>query len=163
MNKAGSDIAMARVETEKLAVELAPVVTAEGCRLVDVEYKPGCAGALARLYIDKEEGSVTVDDCARVSQQVALVLEARFDIPGSYTLEVSSPGLTRPLKKPDDYRQCEGKLALVTVRSSAGHSGKLLGTIEKAGETSAFISTRPDGDLVEIPYHDIAKARLEIE
>jgi len=155
---------MTDVDVERLAPLLEPAVAAEGCELVDIERAGAGRNTVLRLYIDRE-GGVTVEDCARVSRQVELVLEAEEAIEGSYTLEVSSPGLTRPLKKLKDYRMAVGKLALLRLRRPVGSraSGKITGLIRAAGEKAVTLEIRETGERLEIPYTDIARANLEIE
>ena len=81
---------------------LEPAVTALGCELVGIEYRPNGAQSLLRVYIDRPDG-VTVDDCSAVSYQVSGLLDVEDPVPGHYTLEVSSPGLDRPLFQAHDF------------------------------------------------------------
>ena len=74
-----------------------PILSNEGMELVEIEYRREARGWVLRLYIDKE-GGVTLDDCTRISQEVGRSLDVEDFILIPYTLEVSSPGLTRPLK-----------------------------------------------------------------
>lgn len=151
---------MIKVEIDRLKAELGPVVQAEGCELVDIE----TAGKVLRLFIDKE-GGVTVEDCARVSHQVELALEVEEAMEGPYTLEVSSPGLTRPLKKPEDYKRAVGKLAVITFKRPQEGMKRIkeLVTIESAGGESVELRLKDTDQKFEILYSEIAKARLEIE
>jgi len=147
---------------EKLSAALGSVAQAEGCRLEEIEIVGRGGRPILRMYIDKE-GGVTVEDCARVSRQAELVIEAENLMEGSYLLEVSSPGLTRPLKKPADFGRARGKLAALTLRGEVdGLSGTVAGIIENAGET--YLTFKPSsGQPVELPYERIARARLELE
>ena len=86
------------------------IVAARGFELVDVELKRDRAGTLVRLYVDKE-GGIGLDDLQSVSDEVSAVLDAEDPIQGSYTLEVSSPGLDRSLRGEADYRRFTGRLA----------------------------------------------------
>lgn len=151
---------MINVEIDRLKAELGPVVRAEGCELVEVE----TAGKVLRLFIDRE-GGVTVEDCARVSRQVELALEVEEAMQGPYTLEVSSPGLTRPLKKPEDYERAVGKLAVITFKRPQEGMKRIkeLVTIESAGGESVKLSLKDTGQIFDVSYSEIAKARLEIE
>ncbi|MBI4827309.1 MAG: ribosome maturation factor RimP [Nitrospinae bacterium] len=147
---------------EKLSAALAAVAQAEGCRLEEIEIAGRGGKPILRVYIDKQ-GGVTVEDCARVSRQAELVIEAENLMEGSYLLEVSSPGLTRPLKKPADFRRAQGKLAALTLRGEVGGlTGTVTGVIESAGEISVTFRP-PSGEPVEIPHERIARARLELE
>ncbi|RPJ40902.1 MAG: ribosome maturation factor, partial [Deltaproteobacteria bacterium] len=84
--------------------------------LVDVEYQRESPGWVLRLYLGRE-GGVTIDDCAEVSREVGTILEVRDLIPNPYILEVSSPGLTRPLKKLEDFQKYRN--ALVKIKTFA--------------------------------------------
>src|SRR5690348_9661657 len=95
---------------ERLLGLLEPAVEALGFELVELEFHGQGGGSLLRLYIDKAAG-VTVDDCEQVSRQVSAVLDVEDPLPGAYTLEVSSPGLDRPLRKQADYARFAGRQA----------------------------------------------------
>ena len=89
---------------------LEPAAEALGYELVELEFHPQGRGGLLRIFIDRT-GGVTVDDCEKVSRQVSSVLDVEDPIPGAYTLEVSSPGLDRPLRKETDYVRFAGEQA----------------------------------------------------
>ena len=91
------------------------VAVSEGFYLVDVELKGGRSNTLLRVYIDKA-GGITHADCQKVSEQLSAMLDVEDPFPGSYTLEVSSPGLDRELRKPGDYEHFAGRRARVILR-----------------------------------------------
>ena len=138
---------------ETLLKLLEPAIEALGYELVELEFPPH----LLRIYIDRE-GGVTVDDCEKVSRQVSAVLDVEDPIPGAYTLEVSSPGLDRPLRKPADFARFAGgrmKLELALPRDGRRrYTGVLKGC--EAGEVLIEV----DGVLHKLPLADIGKARL---
>jgi ribosome maturation factor RimP len=146
-----------------------PLIAAAGLTLFDLELV-GAHGAgkrrTLRIFIDKE-GGVGVDDCATVSRQVGMAIEAEELIIESYTLEVSSPGLTRSLKRPEHYVWGVGKLAVIKLRGSApaarATGGKALGHIVAADDTAVTLALKEGGETLVIPYDDIARANLEIE
>ncbi len=137
-----------------------PILEAEGLELVDLEYRRESHGWVLRFYIDRE-GGVTVDDCAAMSKELGIVLEVRDLIPTYYVLEVSSPGLTRSLKKPEDFiKYCHRPVKMRTSKPIEGRrnfKGTLLGL---EGEK---VHLEAEGRIYEIPLQDIAKANLEIE
>ncbi len=92
---------------DRLRALFEPVIVAMGYELVGVQYRPARGEGLLRVYIDSETG-VGVDDCARVSHQVSGLLDVEDPIPGNYRLEVSSPGLDRPLFTPEQFRRFAG-------------------------------------------------------
>jgi len=138
---------------ETLLKLLEPAIEALGYELVELEFPPH----LLRIYIDRE-GGVTVDDCEKVSRQVSAVLDVEDPIAGAYTLEVSSPGLDRPLRKEADYTRFAGgrvKLELALPKDGRRrYTGILKGC--EAGEVLIEV----DGALHKLPLADIGKARL---
>src|SRR4030066_246181 len=93
---------MEREIVDRLRAMAEPILLGERMELVDIEYRRESKGWVLRLYIDKE-GGVTLDDCTRISQEVGRSLDVEDFISTPYTLEVSSPGLARPLKKEKDF------------------------------------------------------------
>ncbi len=100
---------------------LAPVVAEQGCELWGLEFFQQGRRSALRLFIDAEDG-ITVDDCERVSRQVSAVLDVEDPISGAYTLEVSSPGMDRPLFRPEQYLRYVG--APIAVRLRAPYEGR---------------------------------------
>ncbi|MGK7345597.1 MAG: ribosome maturation factor RimP [Candidatus Nitrospinota bacterium M3_3B_026] len=149
-------------QVEKLREILAPVARSEGVELVDVELSGRPAAMTLRVVIDKE-GGVSVEDCASVSRSAELVIEAEGMLEGPYTLEVTSPGLTRPLKKPADYMRAIGRLAVLRLREPVDGSRRILGVIDNANETAVTMTLKDAKQGIVIPYENIAKANLEIE
>jgi len=138
---------------------LAPVVEDLGYELVGVEFHPHSRNGLLRLYIDAERG-ITVDDCARVSEQVSGVLDVEDPIRGHYTLEVSSPGLDRPLFEPSHYQRFAGRRARLQLRRPLLERPgmRLTGTL--MGIEGNALVVEVDGQHLAIPVADIDKARL---
>src|SRR6476659_9969093 len=102
------------IDTQKLIQLSEPVVAGQGYELVDLEFKnePQVGGWVLRVFIDKPDG-VSLDDCAAVSRELSAVLDVEDAIPIAYSLEVSSPGLNRPLKKAADFERFVGKKAKI--------------------------------------------------
>ncbi|MBW1671652.1 MAG: ribosome maturation factor RimP, partial [Deltaproteobacteria bacterium] len=94
-----------QIEVVRALVE--PVVVYAGMELIDVEYGREPSGVILRLTIDKP-GGVTIDDCSDISRLAGDLLDAKDSVPGSYNMEVSSPGINRPLKKKDDFERFAG-------------------------------------------------------
>ena len=139
------------------------VTAARGFELVDVEAKRDRDGFVVRLYIDRE-GGIGLDDLQSVSEEVSAILDAEDPIDRTYTLEVSSPGLDRPLKKEADYRRFAGSLArgssYETVEGRRHWTGRLVG-VEDGLVTISL--TKEGGVECRIPLAKIAHARLEVE
>ncbi|HLW73786.1 MAG TPA: ribosome maturation factor RimP [Gammaproteobacteria bacterium] len=132
-------------------------VEALGYEVVELEFHPQGRGGLLRIFIDRE-GGVTVDDCEKVSRQVSAVLDVEDPIPGAYTLEVSSPGLDRPLRKETDFARFAGEKAKLELLLPRDGRKRYTGTLKgcEAGEVLVEV----DGLLHKLPLADIARARL---
>lgn len=137
-----------------------------GMELVDVEYRKEGRAAVLRLFLDRE-GGVTLDGCAKVSRELSEILDVEDFIQEDYTLEVSSPGLNRPLKKATDYGRYLGRLVRVRTfelfPDDAGNprktfTGKLLGL-----EEGVVRLQLTEGQTAGIPLDKVAKANLEFE
>ncbi len=138
---------------------LAPVVEDLGCELVGVEFHPNSRNSLLRLYIDAE-GGITVDDCARVSGQVSGTLDVEDPIRGQYTLEVSSPGLDRPLYLPEHFERFTGcSVRLQLLRPLEGRRGMRMTATLLAVEGDELV-VETQGEHLNIPLAEINKARL---
>lgn len=137
-----------------------PVLQAQEVELVDTEFFKAGKRYTLRLYLDKP-GGITLDDCAAISRLLAEIIDVHEVIDHAYILEVSSPGLTRPLKKMADFQRFTGRLVRITVRGGTGkrslYRGELLGL---AGESVAI---KESSQTYYIPLADIVKARLDIE
>ena len=146
-----------------------PILAELKLELVDLEFKREGRDWFLRLFIDKE-GGVTLDDCADVSRELGVVLEVEDVIETAYRLEVSSPGLDRPLKKAQDYERYKGRLVKVKTYEKLdpdgrGHErktfeGQLLGL---EGGKVRIQQMDKKGGVVELQLDGIAKANLEIE
>ena len=151
----------------EVARELAPRMEQLGYELVDVDWAGSSRRPLIRIRIDRA-GGVTVDDCARVSLALEPWLDELRTMPERYVLEVSSPGVDRPLLKPRDFERFAGKR--VAVKGSAPLAGRatrlegeLLGLAgAEQGEERVRLRL-PNGDEVEIPRGDITGAHLVFE
>jgi ribosome maturation factor RimP len=155
---------------EKLATDVA---LREGCRLYDVEFAGGGGGRILRVYIDKDlEGGAGLEDCANVSRGLNLLLDVEDPIPGGrYTLEVSTPGVERPLRKAWHFEAAVGKKIWLklncnlnslgyTSTKMAGHK-QLTETIESVNEAGVHFKLE-EGALV-VPLDAIEKAKVVFE
>ncbi len=139
-------------ELEELIRSLAePVLSRHGAELIDLEVKRGRT-QLVRVIADTAQG-IDLDTCARVSEELGRMLDVEDPIQGTYTLEVTSPGLDRPLRKPEDFRRNRGRKVRV-VLADRQHEG----LIEEVGETSVTLDA--NGERIEVPLAQIAKAKL---
>jgi ribosome maturation factor RimP len=155
---------MKPVDVHKLLTLAEPVVTGQGYELVDVEFKNELGAWILRVYIDKpgSEERVGLDDCASVSRELSAVLDVDDTIQGHYSLEVSSPGLNRPLKKESDFARFVGKKAKIRTRHPIGDSRRnFSGTLVAVAGGKVKIDV---GDQVcEVPVDAVEKANLVYE
>lgn len=137
-----------------------PVLKDLGLELVDIEYRREGRGWVLRIYIDKE-GGITLDDCARVSRQAGDLIDIDDLIPNEYCLEVSSPGLDRPLKKEQDFIKYKDRRIQLNTFAPIDTRRNFKGIIKDFREGKLFLDAQ--GEPFEIPLENIAKAKLEIE
>jgi len=152
--------------TEKATEIAAALLASRGMELVDLEYKREGRQMVLRLFIDRE-GGVTLDDCAEVSREVSEVLDVEDFIHDNYTLEVSSPGVNRPLKKESDFLRFRGSLVKVRtfelLPDEEGNRRKtFLGDLVDFRDDNIHLKLREGQDAV-IPLAKVAKANLEFE
>lgn len=141
-------------KVEELA---APVIANLGYELIERELVMDAGRWTLRLYIDKE-GGVTVDDCARVSRGVGDVIEVEGIVPMKYDLEVSSPGIDRPLRRRGDFEKFKGRqIRLKTLKQINGR-GNYKGTLEGMDGDDIVIAV--DGAAFKVPYSELAKAKI---
>ncbi|NPA32869.1 MAG: ribosome maturation factor RimP [Aquificae bacterium] len=148
---------------EKKIKELVePIVKGMGFRLFDVEFKPEARGWVVRIIADKE-GGITIRDCEDISRKVSALLDVEDLIPFSYLLEITSPGLTRPLTKPEHYDFFRGRLAKLILKEPIEGKREVVGYIEDVRNGIIDIRDKEKGSVLHIPFSAIAKGRLEIE
>ena len=150
----------------------ARVAGSYGLEIFDVQFRREGQGMVLRVLIDRPgpaataEESVSVDDCAHVSRDLSAILDVDDVVPTAYTLEVSSPGLDRPLKRPDDYRRFTGRRAKLVMRDAVDgqkyFKGVLAG-VEDRGAGMIVNIDAEDGRRHAIPIEVITRANLEVE
>lgn len=146
---------------EELEGILEPVLEHNGFELVDLEYKKEGGRWMLRVFIDGPHG-ISHEECSRVTRLLSPVLEEEDIIPHSYILEVSSPGLDRPLKKEADFQRFRGKGVMITTFAPIENQRKFRGTLMGLQDDCVVVENE-QGDEIHIPMESIAKARLQIE
>ena len=147
--------------TELVASFAKPVVEAHGCELWDVEYVREGSDYFLRLYIDKE-GGFTVDDCEMVSRKLSDWLDEKDFIDDSYILEVSSPGLGRPLKKEKDFKRSMGEQVDIKLYRAIDKQKDFTGALSAYDEITVTIQYE-DGSTTTFDRKDIALIRLAFD
>jgi len=148
-----------------IAELLSPTVEALGLELLGVEYLPAPGSATLRLYIDvpmaeQPERMVNIDDCERVSREVSAQLDVEDPISGNYTLEVSSPGVDRPLFTLAQFTRHLGESAKVGLKLAQNNRRRLQGPIVAVDEAAGEIVFEVEGSPMTVAFDNIDKARI---
>ena len=144
------------------------IASSYGLDIFDVQYRREGGGMVLRVQIDRPgaaataEESVGVDDCASVSRDLSAILDVEDVVPTAYTLEVSSPGLDRPLRYADDYRRFSGRCAKLVMREKVDGQMFFKGRLGGVDADGVLIETE-DGRRHRVPLDVITRANLEVE
>ena len=147
---------------EKTKDLIKDIVKEQGLRLFDVEFRPEGRGWTLRVIVDKF-GGVSLGELERLSRTISPLLDVEDFIPHSYNLEVTSPGLTRELKKPEHFAFFIGRLIKVITREPVNGKREFVGFIDDIEREILKIRLKDGKEVVHIPLSVIAKARLEVE
>lgn len=142
---------------EKIEQLVKPAIEDMGCEFWGCEYVPVSGKQTLRIYIDKPEG-VTVNDCADVSYEVSGILDVEDPISGAYNLEISSPGLDRPLMTPEHFERYTGEQVAIRTHSPIMGRKKFKGPLVHVSPEGIEIEV--DGEPYTIPFEEIDKANL---
>jgi len=141
-----------------------PACRANGYELVDVEYTTSQSGWLVRVYIDRSDaaapdlGPIGLDDCERMSRELSALFDVEDPLPHAYSLEVSSPGIDRPLRTAAHFQRFAGQVAKVLLAQPLGERKNFKGVIKGVDETHVTLDV--DGTEFRLPLADIGSARL---
>jgi ribosome maturation factor RimP len=158
----GEGLAKQEGPLERVRSAAGRVTGDRGFELVDTEIRKGGGRQLVRLFVDKP-GGIGLDDLQSVSEEVSAILDAEDPIAGSYTLEVSSPGLDRPLKTEADYRRFVGHLAKLSSYELVDGRRHWTGRIASCEDGFVTLSLEKEGTEARVPWAKIAHGRLEVE
>lgn len=144
------------------------VAAAHGLEVWDIQSRREATGHVVRVFIDRPgpaatpEESVSVDDCEQVNRELGTMLDVEDPLPFAYVLEVSSPGLDRPLRGPSDYRRFEGRWAKVVVREAVDNQKAFEGRL-RGVEGDDVLLEGARGRIHHLPFSLITRGRLEVE
>lgn len=144
------------------------VAASRGLEIWDIQSRREAIGHVVRVFIDRPgpaatpEDSVSIEDCEQVNREISTILDVEDPLPFAYTLEVSSPGLTRPLRSEGDYRRFAGRLAKVVVSEAVDNQKAFEGRL-RGIEDGALMLEAPNGRVHRLPMRLITRARLEVE
>lgn len=137
---------------------LKTIVTAMGYEFVGCELQRQGQGSVLRIYIDKEQG-ITLDDCSAVSHQISAMLDVEDPIQGEYNLEVSSPGLDRPLFEVAQYKKFIGNRIKVRTHNPLDNRRNFVGVLQQVDETNDIHLLTDAGEVI-LPFSSIEKAKI---
>jgi ribosome maturation factor RimP len=144
------------------------VAAARGLEIWDIQSRRETGGHVVRVFIDRPgpsaspDDSVSIEDCEQVNREIGTILDVEDPLPFAYTLEVSSPGLDRPLRGLDDYRRFSGRLAKVVVSEAVDNQKAFEGRLSGV-EGDTVLLQGPNGRLHKLPMRLITRGRLEVE
>jgi ribosome maturation factor RimP len=150
-------------ETQKQEINflVKDLFTKQGFVLVDIISRPDGSGLLLSLLVDRPQGGISLEDCGLLNRLARQALDEKNILSGQYSLEVSSPGIDRPLKTKEDFMRCFNKPAVFFLNDLVNGKCQWQGVISKVGDLSVFIYN--SGQLLEIPLIKINKAQLIVE
>lgn len=145
------------MKKDTLRDQIASLTTALGYEFVGCEMHQSSGSSILRIYIDSAAG-IKVEDCTKVSRQVSAMLDVDDPIKGRYTLEVSSPGIDRPLFELEQYRKFIGNRVKVRIHTPLEGNRNFLGVLLRVEETAISLSV--EGREVELAFSNIDKAKV---
>ncbi len=144
------------------------VAASRGLTVWEIQSRRESSGHVVRVFIDRPgpaatpEDSVSIEDCEQVNREISVILDVEDPLPFAYTLEVSSPGLDRPLRGEDDYRRFAGRLAKVVVSEAVDNQKAFEGRL-RGLDTGDVLLEAPNGRMHRLPMRLITRGRLEVE
>ncbi len=148
---------------KRIAALLEPLLKKESISIYDIEFFKGGGKNMLKVYLDKD-GGIRHEECATVSRYLGDILEMEDIIHGAYSLEVSSPGLTRTLKKPLHFQKSCGRLVKITFRKAFDGPRQVIGRLKKGDGPENFVITEAENGIsYRFLFDDVAKAKLEFE
>ncbi len=142
---------------------LLPILEEGGFELVDIEFVREPVGWVLRIYADRPEGGITISDCQWISERIGTLLDVEDLIHHPYNLEVSSPGLDRPLKTRKDFERQKGVVIKVKTHQPMDNQRNFKGEVVSTSEKGVIIHDVSRNAEVEIPYENIKSARVDID
>ena len=144
------------------------VAQSHGLEIWEIVSRRETTGQVVRVFIDRPgpaataEESVSIEDCEQVSREIGTILDVEDPLPFAYTLEVSSPGLDRPLRGEQDYRRFAGRLAKIVVSEAVDNQTAFEGRLRGVEDRTVLLEG-PKGRMHRLPLQLITRARLEVE
>ena len=153
---------------EKVRAIAERVAASRGLTVWEIQSRREAPGHVVRVFIDRPgpaataEESVSIEDCEQVNREMSTILDVEDPLPFAYTLEVSSPGLDRPLRDEDDYRRFAGRLAKLVVSEAVDNQKAFEGRL-RGLDSGEVLLEGPNGRMHRLPLRLITRGRLEVE
>jgi len=153
---------------EKVRAIAERVAASRGLTVWEIQSRREAPGHVVRVFIDRPgpaataEESVSIEDCEQVNREMSTILDVEDPLPFAYTLEVSSPGLDRPLRGEDDYRRFAGRLAKVVVSEAVDNQKAFEGRL-RGLDSGEVLLEGPNGRMHRLPLRLITRGKLEVE
>ena len=144
------------------------VAASRGLTVWEIQSRREATGHVVRVFIDRPgpaaapEDSVSIEDCEQVNREMSTILDVEDPLPFAYTLEVSSPGLDRPLRSEDDYRRFAGRLAKLVVSEAVDNQKAFEGRLRGVDGSDVLLEA-PKGRMHRLPLRLITRGRLDVE
>ena len=159
---------MQRQPLEQIRSIAERVAASRGLTIWEIQSRRESIGHVVRVFIDRPgpaatpEDSVSIEDCEQVNREISTILDVEDPLPFTYTLEVSSPGLDRPLRGEDDYRRFAGRLAKVVVSEAVDNQKAFAGRLRGVDGGDVLLEG-PHGRMHRLPFRLVTRGRLEVE
>ena len=139
-----------------------PIAHSEDLNLIDVEFLKEGSDWILRIFLENKDGDLTIEECEKVSRALSMILDEEDPIDKSYILEVSSPGLERPLKTEEDFKRFKGELIAVKTFKKIDGEKEFIGTLKNFESDSITLLLKNDQEIT-IDYNLVARANLTFE
>ncbi|CCU79253.1 COG0779: clustered with transcription termination protein NusA [Halanaerobium saccharolyticum subsp. saccharolyticum DSM 6643] len=139
-----------------------PIAHSEDLNLIEVEFLKEGSDWILRIFLENKDGDLTIEECEKVSRALSMILDEEDPIDKSYILEVSSPGIERPLKTEEDFERFQGELIAVKTFKKINGEKEFIGTLKKFEEEKITLILKND-DEITIDYSLVARANLTFE
>jgi len=148
--------------TETVTDFVLPIAHSEDLNLIEVEFLKEGSDWILRIFLENKDGDLTIEECEKVSRSLSMILDEEDPIDKSYILEVSSPGIERPLKSEADFERFQGELIAVKTFKKINGEKEFIGTLEKFEEDSITLTLK-NGEEITVDYSLVARANLTFE
>jgi len=154
---------MKKEHLEKITLMAEKIIKENGLELVDVQFNKESGAWFLRVFIDNLNGEITTDQCAEVNKKLSTYLDELDPIEQQYFLEVSSPGVERPLRKPEDFSRFKGYLVRVNTYTKIDGRKVFVGTLGELQEGILKIVDEDTEEEISLPFDNVANVKLSIK